>query len=130
VAQTKKKRRRKHRGTQGGRIDSRPKGRPQNRAEARQRAKQKRASRGGSGGRAAAPRGQRPVSPPSWRTATFKALAAAVVFFLLLAVVFGRPTGASAALAGMMSLFYIPMAYYVDKFFFNRRIAQEAQQRD
>ena len=40
MAQTKKKRRRKHRGTQGGRIDTRPaRGRPRSRAEAQARAR-------------------------------------------------------------------------------------------
>jgi hypothetical protein len=126
VAQTKKKRRRKHRGTQGGRVDSRPKGRPQNRAEARQRAKQKRASGGGSKRSAAR---ERPLTPPSWPSAIRKALVAGVIFFVLLAVAFQRPMGASAALAATMLIFYIPMAYYTDKFFFNRRIAELQKER-
>ncbi len=37
--------------------------------------------------------------------------------------------GASAALAGFMLLFYIPMAFYTDRFFFNRRLAQLQKER-
>ena len=61
MAQTKRKRRRKHKGTQGGKIDSRPKGRPRNRAEAKQRAQ---ARRSGSGGKRAV--AQQGPQPPTW----------------------------------------------------------------
>ena len=47
---------------------------------------------------------------------------------MLLAVAFGRPVGASAALAGFMLLFYIPMAYYTDRFMYSRRLAKIAQE--
>jgi preprotein translocase subunit SecF len=130
VAQTRKKRRRKHRGTQGGRIDTAPRRRPSNRAEARQQAKARRAG-GGKKRRAQGPtdaRG-RPLVEPTWGSAIRKALVAGVIFFILLAFIFSRPMGASAALAGFMLLFYIPMAYYTDRFFFNRRLAQLQRER-
>jgi hypothetical protein len=130
VAQTRKKRRKKHRGTQGGRIDTAPRRRPTNRAEARQQAKARRAG-GGSKRKSQGPtdaRG-RPLVTPTWGSAIRKALVAGVIFFILLAFIFSRPMGASAALAGFMLLFYIPMAYYTDRFFFNRRLAQLQRER-
>ena len=130
MAQTKKKRRRKHRGTQGGRVDTTPRRRPANRAEARQQAKARRAGGGKKRGRQgpADARG-RPLVAPTWGSAIRKALFAGVIFLVLLALVFQRPIGASAALAGFMLLFYIPMAYYTDRFFFNRRLMQVQKER-
>jgi Flp pilus assembly protein TadB len=125
VAQTKKKRRRKHRGTQGGRVDDRPKGRPRNRAEARQQAKARRA--GGGRKRGAAP--ARELKPPSWGGAFTKGMFAALLFFALLVIAFGRELAPSAAIAGAMVLFYTPMAYFTDQFFYNRRLRKVQQAR-
>jgi hypothetical protein len=124
MAPTKRKRRRKHRGTQGGRVDTRPKGRPRNRAEARQRAK---AGRSGSSARGVSQ--QRGQMPPTWGSAARKGLFAGLIFFVLLFVAFGREVGPSAALAGFMLAFYIPMAYYTDRFFYNRARRKEAEER-
>jgi len=124
VAQTKRKRRRKHRGTQGGKIDTRPKGRPRSRAEARQRAK----SRGGSRSRGSGAQG-RALTPPSWRSAVLKAVPIAGLFFALIVVAFKEPVGPSAGLAAFMLLFYIPMAYLTDRFFYNRQLRKLAEAR-
>jgi hypothetical protein len=129
VAQTKKKRRRKHRGTQGGRIDTAPRRRPANRAEARQQAKAKRAGGGRKRQQGPTDARGRPLVEPNWGNAIKKSILAGLIFFVLLAVVFQRPMGASAALAGFMLLFYIPMAFYTDRFFFNRRLAQLQKER-
>lgn len=126
MAQTKKKRRRKHRGTQGGKIDARPRSKPRNRAEAKQQAK---ARRSGGGKRKATQRNAPGTVPPSWGSAVKKSIFAGIVFFALLAFAFGRPVGASAALAGFMLAFYIPMAYFVDKFFYDRKQRKDAQER-
>ena len=127
MAQTKKKRRRKHRGTQGGRIDDRPKGRPRNRAEARQQAKAKRS--GGGRKRAVAATQDRRLQPPTWGSAFTKGMFAALLFFALLVIAFGRDLAPSAAIAGAMVLFYTPMAYFTDQFFYNRRLRQVAKER-
>jgi hypothetical protein len=127
VAQTKKKRRRKHRGTQGGKIDTRPRARPRTRAEAKQRAK---ARRGGGGRKRTA--AQRPgpgAAQPTWASAFRKSLVAGALFLVLLAVIFKRPLGASAALAGFMLVFYIPMAYYTDRYMYMRRLRKDEQER-
>ncbi|MDP9189528.1 MAG: hypothetical protein M3O25_09795 [Actinomycetota bacterium] len=128
MAPTKKKRRRKHRGTQGGKVDSRPRGRPRNRAEARQRAQSGR-SRGSSSKRSAASSRSAP-SPPTWASAARKGLVAAVIFFVLLALAFGRAPVSSLGLAGFMLVFYVPMAYYTDRFFYNRQLRKAEQERE
>jgi len=125
VAQTKRKRRRKHKGTQGGKIDTRPRARPRNRAEAKQRAKTRRAG-GGSSKRSAAQLGP---APPTWGSAARKGLIAAAIFFVLLAVAFGREIAPSAGIAAFMVAFYIPMAYYTDRFMYNRAKRKAEQER-
>ena len=111
MAQAKKKRRRKHRGTQGGRIDSnrRPKARPRTREEAKARA------------RSRSKRGPRVDNPPTWGNAVVRGVIAAVVFFVLLIALFGRPLGSALALAGFMLAFYIPAGHYLDTMMWRRR---------
>lgn len=124
MAQTRKRRRRKHRGTQGGSIDrGRPRGRPQNRQEARARAR--------SGGRAKTNQRQRRQDRvPTWRSAIQRGLLAAGVFFLLMLIGFGRPPLVALALAVFMLAFYVPFGYYFDLFFYRRRQRQEQKARE
>jgi hypothetical protein len=120
MAQTKKKRRRKHRGTQGGRIDTRPaRGRPRSRAEAQNRAR--------SRGKKKKP-GDRTPSPPSWSSALKKGAVAAVLFVGLLAF-FGQNPIASLLVGIVMLGFYVPMAFLLDRFFWQRHLRKEAQKR-
>ncbi len=110
MAQTKKKRNRKRRGTQGGRIDTRRRaGRPRSREEAKARA---RASR------RATPRRD---LPPTWRSATIRGAIAAAIFTLLLLLLFRRPAGAALGLGAFMLVFYIPAGYYIDRTMWRRR---------
>jgi hypothetical protein len=121
MAQTKRKRRRKHRGTQGGRIDRRPaRGRPRSRAEAQARARQ----RGGKKSKG----GPRTPAPPSWGTAVRKGLLAAAIFFGLL-LVFGQEPLPTALLALAMAAFYVPLAYMVDGFMYRRFLRKQEQER-
>ncbi len=111
MAQTRKKRRRKHRGTQGGRIDAnRRASRPRTREEAKARAR--------AGRKRPAVRGD---APPSWRSAIVRGVIAAVVFTVLLVLIFQRPIGAALALGGFMLVFYIPAGYYFDTMMWRRR---------
>jgi hypothetical protein len=120
VAQTKKKRRRKHRGTQGGRIDTRPaRGRARSRAEAQARARQR--------GKKKKP-GERVPQPPSWSSALKKGAIAAVLFVGLLAL-FGQNPLASLLVGVLMLGFYVPMAFLLDRFFWQRHLRREAQKR-
>lgn len=111
MAQTKKKRRKKHRGTQGGRIDTKRRARPRSRQEAKAQA---RSRRGGSAGR-------RTDAPPTWRSSILRGLAAAAIFFVLLLLLFQRPVGAALALGAFMLVFYIPAGYYIDQMMWRKR---------
>ncbi len=114
MAKTKKKRRRKHRGTQGGSI-SRTTARPRSRAEAKARAR----SRPKAKSRPSAQ--EKRNAPPTWRGAINKGLFASILFFVLFVVAFKRPAPASAAISVFMLAFYIPLSYYLDSFFYRRR---------
>ena len=110
MAQTNKKRRRKRRGTQGGRVDTNPRrSRPRNRAEAKARAAAKRKP------------AQRADMPPTWRSSIIRGLVAAAIFFVLLLLIFGRPLGAALALGAFMLAFYIPAGYFIDMTMWRRR---------
>jgi hypothetical protein len=119
MAQTKKKRRRKHRGTQGGRIDRRPaRGRARSRAEAQSRARSRTKKKSGP----------RVPEPASWSSALKKGGVAAVLFVALLTVFGQNP--AVAVLVGLLMLgFYVPMAYLLDRFIHQRHLRKEAQKR-
>ena len=117
MAQTKKKRRRKHRGTQGGRIDT-------NRRAARPRAAPRRKP-------APAPAPNAPRSgdqPPTWRNSAVRGIGAAAIFAVLLLLIFKRPLGAALALGAFMLVFYIPAGYYIDMMMWRRR--ERARMRD
>jgi hypothetical protein len=110
MAQTKKKRRRKHRGTQGGRIDTnRRAARPRSRAEAKARA------------RAGAKRTPRVDAPPTWRNSALRGIGAAAIFAVLLLLIFKRSVGAALGLGAFMLVFYIPAGYYIDTMMWRRR---------
>jgi hypothetical protein len=118
MAQTRKRRRKKHRGTQGGRIDTnRRRARPRTREEARARAK--------SGRRTT---GNRFDSPPTWRSAIIRGLIAAALFVVLLLAIFGRPLGEALGFGVFMLAFYIPAGYFIDNFMWRRR--ERARLRD
>jgi hypothetical protein len=110
MAQTKRRRRRKHRGTQGGSIDRRrARARPRSREEARAQAKR----------RADVKRDR----PPTWGTAARRGLIGAAIFFGLMMFAFGRGFAESMALGLLMLAIYVPLGYYVDRFFWGRRRA-------
>lgn len=111
MAQTKRKRRKKKRGTQAGQIDTKRRSRPKSRAEAKSQAR--------SGGkRKAVPRIDR---PPTWKSAAIRGVIAAVVFMALLILLFGRPLSEAIGLSLFMLVFYIPAGYYMDTFMWRRR---------
>ncbi len=118
MPQTRKRRRRKHRGTKGGRIDRSPRGRPrsreQARAQARRNAELKR------------------TLAPTWGTAFKRGLFGAGIFFVLAATLLGQSVGGALMLSLVMLAMYVPIGYYMDRFFYRRRLAQarrEAQAR-
>ena len=114
MAQTKRKRRRKHKGTPAGAVVSgtkaRPKGKGEPKADARAR------------------REERMNREPTWRGAVNRAAIAAVIFGLLLASpLFGRPIGQAAVLTVFVFLIYVPLGYGTDRLFYNMRQRRKAR---
>ncbi len=119
MAQTKKKRRRKHRGTQGGRIDTRPaRGRARSRAEAQNRARSRTKKKGKAG--------DRTPQPANWSSALKKGGVASVLFAGILALMGQNPIQI-VVVAIVLLGFYVPMAYLMDRFFYQRHLRKEAQ---
>jgi hypothetical protein len=120
MAQPKNKRRRKRRGTQGGRIDTTGR-RPRTRDEARSRA------RSGGGSRSTA---KKKDLPPTWRGAAIRGVGAAVIFVLILLVLFKRPVPVSLIFGVFMLVFYIPTGYYIDLTMWRKRERQRIRDRE
>jgi hypothetical protein len=119
VAQTKRKRRTKHRGNAAGAIESRGRtGRKPTADERKAQAKQTAQER----------REARMNRPPTWQGAAQRALLATVVFVVLLLVIFRESIGRVVALSGFILLLYIPMGYYTDLFIYRRRQAKKLGQ--
>jgi len=74
--------------------------------------------------------GQRRDLPPIWRTAIWRGLFGAAIFFVLLVLVFARPVGPSLGLAALMLLIYVPMGHYIDRFMYRRRQAARRRERE
>ena len=116
MAQTKRKRTRKHRGTPAGTIERAGRtGRPQTRQEAQQIARQRRE--------------ERLTKPPTWKSSINRAAIAAAVFGVLVIVAFKRDIAAGVALAGFMFLLYIPLGYVTDVALYRWRMKRKAQGR-
>ena len=113
MAQTRKKRVKKHRGTQAGSIDTRKKARPKSRAEAKGQVK--------SRAKSSQPRASRLDRPPTWRGAAIRGIIAAVVFVALLMLLFGRSFSEALPIGAFMLVFYIPAGYYMDSMMWKRR---------
>jgi hypothetical protein len=117
MAQTKKKRRSKHRGNAAGVIESRGRtGRPPSAAERKQTDKELAAQR----------RRDRMMRAPTWKSATIRAGLAALVFGVLLVFAFETEVPQAVSLTAMVFLFYIPLGFYTDQFIYKRRVKSEA----
>lgn len=111
MAQTKKKRRRKHRGTQAGGLDTkRRRTRPKTRAEARNQARKKTTART-----------VQKDAPPTWKGATIRGAVASLVFLVLLMLLFGRNLAQALPVAVFMMVFYVPAGYYMDLWIWRRK---------
>ncbi|HEX8068179.1 MAG TPA: hypothetical protein VF520_16815 [Thermoleophilaceae bacterium] len=109
MAQTKRKRTRKHRGTQAGTVEARRAsgGRPRTRADAREVARERRAQRGDT--------------PPTWRGALNRAIVSSAVFGVFVVLVLGWTVTQALPLALVMTLVYLPLSFYTDRLIYNRR---------
>jgi hypothetical protein len=111
MASTKRKRRTKHRGNAAGMVET--------------RGRTGRKPTGGAGatkGRGA--RMERFARPPSWRSAFNRALIASAVFVVAAVVVLKQPPLAGVAFGVFLILFYTPLTFYTDSFFYKRRQAK------
>ncbi len=114
MAQTKRKRRSKHRGNAAGTIEAR--GRTGRKANAEEQKKSAKATRG-------ATRAQRLAQPPSWNKATLRAAAASGLLFVLTQIgLFQKdvPIGQSIAICLVAMLIYIPLGYAFDNWMYKR----------
>jgi hypothetical protein len=118
MAQTKKKRRSKHRGNAAGVVEARGRtGRKPTEAERKAGAKLS----------AADARRARMMRAPTWKSAATRAGLAALVFGALLAVAFKSPPAQAVALTVFVFLFYIPLGFYTDTWIYKRRLRTEAR---
>jgi Flp pilus assembly protein TadB len=117
MAQTKRKRRTKHRGTPAGTISARGRtGRP---PTADEKKKQDRAQA----------REQRLNKPPTWKSSATRGAVAAVLMFIFLALVGPKQHRLeSAVLFALFALIlYIPGGYYMETYMYQRRQKRKQQ---
>ena len=113
MAQTKRKRTRKHRGTPAGTIERAGKtGRPQTREDAKRIARERRQ--------------ERLDTPPTWRGAINRAAIAAAVFAVLVVVLFKKTMPEGVALGAFMFLLYIPLGFVTDRAIYSYRTKKKA----
>jgi hypothetical protein len=113
MAQTRRKRTRKHRGTPAGTIERAGRtGRPQTREDAKKIARERRR--------------ERLDTPPTWRSAVNRAAIAAVVFGVLVVALFDRTIAEGSGLAAFMFLLYIPLGFVTDRMIYSYRMKKRA----
>ena len=119
MAQTKRKRRTKHRGNAAGGIEAR--GRTGRRLTPEE---QKRAARGTG-------RNARVLKAPTWKSAAMKSSAMAALLFVMTQLGFlvkNATVGSGIAVAAIAMVLYTPLAYTTDKWAYNRQQRRMANQ--
>jgi hypothetical protein len=114
VASTKRKRRTKHRGNAAGVVETR--GRTGRKPEPADRKTTARLARM-----------DRFSKPPTVRSAFQRSAIAAVIFVFAMILIVKQTVAASIALGAFVLLFYVPLSYYTDLFFYRRRQAKEIE---
>jgi hypothetical protein len=114
MAQTKRKRTRKHRGTAAGTIEKAAHNRSTKQSSSAKPSPQ-------------ASRQARLNRPPSWQGAATKAAFAAVVFGILLLLLFKRPAPEAAIWTVLVFFFYTPIGYWTDRAVYNMRMRNKAK---
>jgi hypothetical protein len=113
MAQTKRKRRTKHRGNAAGVVEVR--GRT---------GKQVAPAKGGAKGRGGAVRTDRLDRPPTWRSAANRSAIATVLFVLVISLLQGN-IAAAVAIGLVMFFVYTALGFYTDKWIYERRQAKK-----
>ena len=117
MAQTKRKRRTKHRGNAAGTVEARGRtGRP---LSAEEKKKQSRETA----------RERRLNTPPTWKSALARAGMAAAIMFPLTILLFAKSHRVTSAVffTAFAFLIYVPLGYYVDLTMYRRRQAKRQQ---
>jgi hypothetical protein len=114
MAQTKRKRRTKHRGTPVGTIESRGR-------TGRKPTADERKGKAGSKQSQAERREARLNAVPTWRGAAQRAAIATIILVALLILAFKQDPARAIALGGFAMIVYVPMGYYTDLFMYRRR---------
>src|SRR3954463_8509553 len=114
MAQTKRRRRSKHRGNAAGVVEVRGRtGRPPKDDE-------RKPAKGTSA------KANRYDKPPTWRGAINRSLLIIIPFAVVIAVVTKQPASL-AVLLPLMLVIYVPLGYYTDLWMHNRRRRQKAE---
>ncbi len=119
MAQTKRKRRSKHRGTPAGTIEARGRtGRKPTAEETKQQTREQQ-------------REARLMAPPTWKGSAIRASFAAALLLVFTQLGIGPdiPLGQGVAVAAFALLLYIPLGFYTDRFVYRRRMARIATQK-
>ncbi len=122
MAQTKRKRKSKHRGTAAGTIEAR--GRTGRKPTSGER-------KGGKQDPKDAARDKRMArldQPPSWRAAANRAAIATVILVAFLLLLFKQEPARALSLGAFALLVYIPMGYYTDLLMYRRRQAKKLRE--
>jgi len=119
MAQTKRKRRTKHRGTAAGTIETRGRtGRPPSPEERKRQTREK-------------ARADRLNKPPTWSGSFKRALLAAGFMFIFLLITdhpkHGSAVPAALIFAVLAMLLYAPSGYYLEAFLYRRRMAKQGK---
>jgi len=110
MAQTKRKRRSKHRGTAAGTVSARGRtGRPPTADEKKKQSREQ-------------ARAQRLNTPPTWQGALKRGALAAGLMFIFLLVTDGGNVPASLVFAIFALALYVPTGYYLERYLYNRRL--------
>ena len=88
---------------------------------------QARSRRGG--GRGGKQRVDRRDLAPTWRGAVTRGIIFAALL-LPVSLLFGQPIGGAIALTVIAAIFYIPLGFYTETFFYNRRKARLQRERE
>ena len=108
MAQTRNKRRRKHRGTPAGTIERAGRtGKGTGKPDPKQTARERRA--------------ERLDREPTWSGAVTRAAIAALVFGVLLVTLLGYELASAAAVTAFIFVLYIPLGYLMDRAIYNFR---------
>jgi hypothetical protein len=117
---TKRRRSTKHRGNAAGMIEARGRtGRPPTAAEKGRGT----AGKGGKGSNE--PRTKRFERPPTWKSATVRAVIAALVVYAFSTLLLKRPVKTNLILLPIVLVLYAPMIYYTDLWMYRRFVRKK-----